>query len=666
MESFSAILQLSVKKKGMDMIQIAFVVPYPEMEPIIHETWQLHTEEYKKTKLEDQLDFSYFVDTGISPSNIASRKYNADVIVSRGGTALGLKEMHYFTPIIEIPLTSRDIRQAINKAIESYGRLPIGIVGTRNMLSTVNMMDRSDIDVKVFITESVDEHILIQGVNEAVKSGRQIIIGGINTVNYCMSNGIKSQMLVSSHEAIWQSITEAKRAAIITNQERQRTALYEAMLDQMFEGLVSVDNKGHIQIINSAAARMFGLHISNAVGQPMENVLPPGRMIYVLKSKETFSNEIIKYGSNQFVLNCVPIQFGNTKLGAVATFQNANTIVEAESGIRTKTYSRGHVAKHHFYDIIGESEIIKSVKTRASKFAAVDSSILLLGETGTGKELFAQSIHNESARKEGPFVAVNCAALPENLMESELFGYVAGAFTGASKSGKPGLFELAHLGTIFLDEISEIPPRLQSRLLRVIQEREIMRLGHDRVIPIDVRIICATNEDLLKLIKKGKFREDLYYRINVLSIELPPLRERESDVILIMRGFLDVYCKHFNKAPLQIPPEVENFVRQYSWEGNIRQLRNICEQLAVINTTGFLSMNDLKIVLPNSGSFESKNQTAALTPISNASLGVGLAELEKMRIIEALKESKSKAEAAEILGIGRTTLWRKLKEYGLA
>jgi transcriptional regulator with PAS, ATPase and Fis domain len=286
----------------------------------------------------------------------------------------------------------------------------------------------------------------------------------------------------------------------------------------------------------------------------------------------------------------------------------------------------------------------------ARQYARVDSTVLIHGETGVGKELFAQSIHTAGNRSSGPFVAVNCAALPEALLESELFGYVEGAFTGARRKGKPGLFELAHRGTIFLDEISEIPLSLQGRLLRVLQEREVIRLGHDRVIPVDVRVLCATNRDLHRLVEEGNFRRDLYWRLNVLSLSIPPLRERRDDIVPLMLQFLDTLSPSGNHG-IVFSGDALSFLTQYPWPGNVRELRNLCERLTVVHTGKTVDAAFLTHLM------EYRESTQPLR-----SGPTGMEEIER-----ALAQAGGKiTRAAEILGVHRATLWRKCKRLSQA
>jgi propionate catabolism operon transcriptional regulator len=258
-------------------------------------------------------------------------------------------------------------------------------------------------------------------------------------------------------------------------------------------------------------------------------------------------------------------------------------------------------------------------------------------------------------------VAVNCAALPENLLESELFGYVEGAFSGAVKGGKQGLFELAHKGTIFLDEVSEIPINLQAKLLRVLQEREIRKIGDHKVIPVDVRIICASNIDLEERVSEGKFRQDVLYRLNVLNLRVPPLKERNEDIELIARHFIEKYCRKFSKFTPELTSEASRALRNYNWPGNIRELRNICERLVVFSEEEYITYNDVQEFLninSKQGSMPEKNNKEKLSKEADA-----CSEEDIETMLKLMKSmSLNKTEAAKILGISRTTLWRRLKE----
>ncbi len=294
-------------------------------------------------------------------------------------------------------------------------------------------------------------------------------------------------------------------------------------------------------------------------------------------------------------------------------------------------------------------------------YAEVDSTVLIMGETGTGKELFAQSIHNYSLRADKPFVAVNCAALPENLLESELFGYVEGAFTGARKGGKTGLFELAHGGTVFLDEISEMTPNLQARFLRVLQEKEVVRIGDDKIIPVDVRVIAATNRDLYEYVDEGKFREDLFYRLCVLRLDIPPLRERKDDIYELVLFFLELKSKTLNKKTPKLSQNIIEKLVNYDWPGNVRQLENLIERCIVISNEKEINdeiLSEALFITPSYKPIKDKN----ISESANNSIDV-LKNIENDTIKKVLQETNgNKKLAAEKLGISVTTLWRRLKK----
>lgn len=314
-----------------------------------------------------------------------------------------------------------------------------------------------------------------------------------------------------------------------------------------------------------------------------------------------------------------------------------------------------------FEDIVGSSPAFRKVKEEAKRFAAGNSGILIQGESGTGKEVFARAIHTASRNSAGPFVAINCAALPENLIESELFGYEEGAFTGALKGGKLGKFELANHGTLFLDEIGEFPIHLQAKLLRALQEKKIQRVGGTNEIEVSVRIIAATNQDLEELSRNGQFREDLYYRLSVIPITLPPLRQRRSDIGELAEHFLRIYAKALQKDLFGIDKAATDRLYEYGWPGNIRQLQNAIEYAVNISSGSYITAADLpKKILGGMAEESSSGETIALRP---------LRDVEDEYILEAIRvygdSLSGKLKAAEVLGISKATLYRRLKELNV-
>ncbi len=444
------------------------------------------------------------------------------------------------TPIVEIHLTSADIVQALAKAKnEARSDNPaIAVVAFPNMIQNLSISFRSSTSTSICHTLASEEDAP-RLVEKAIGDGAQVLLGGAITARIARDRGFPTVLLESGEASIRLALEEAQRIVYARKLEARRSNELKAMLEYAYEGIIAIDREGRVTVFNPVAQSVTGIRQEEALGVRPIRSSPSISFKEVLQSGSQDIGEIVDFGHSKVMVNRIPIRVGGEVVGAVATFQDITKIQSMEERIRREIYSQGHVAKFGFGDIHGGSPALMEAIDVARQYARVDSTVLIHGETGVGKELFAQSIHTAGSRSSGPFVAVNCAALPETLLESELFGYVEGAFTGARRKGKPGLFELAHHGTIFLDEISEIPLSLQGRLLRVLQEREVIRLGHDRVIPVDVRVLCATNRDLHRLVEDGDFRRDLYWRLNVLGLSIPPLRERRDDIVPLMVQFLD-------------------------------------------------------------------------------------------------------------------------------
>ncbi len=341
------------------------------------------------------------------------------------------------------------------------------------------------------------------------------------------------------------------------------------------DSIVAVDLAGYISEYNEASERSFSLKKEEVLGRNIREVFPEIHIRDILSGKKSVTNEMVTINHVSYVINKYGIYSSEGILAGVVILGQKYMEMENERNkLRSKLIPKGHITKYNMSDILGNSSAIKTAKKTAVKMARSSSTVLITGESGTGKEVFAQVIHNESDRKDAPFIAVNCSALAPSLLESELFGYEEGAFTGAKKGGKLGLFELADKGTIFLDEIGELPYVLQAKLLRVLMEREIMRIGGVEVIKIDVRVIAATNKNLLQLVEEGQFREDLYYRINVLPLMLPPLRERKEDVAILATAFLAEFGEEKKLAP-----KILKYLTAYHWPGNVRELHNCIEYM---------------------------------------------------------------------------------------
>lgn len=483
-------------------------------------------------------------------------------------------------------------------------------------------------------------------VAAAIKDKVDIIVGAAITGEVATRNKIPFVVIENSPESIKQSAQEAKNIASAKQKEKTKGNLFRAVMNYAYDGIISIDAQGRITIFNPVAERVTQIASSKAIGQNIQEIWPDLEVQKVLRSNKEDLAQLLNINNEQVVCNKVPICVNSKVVGVVINFQDVTKLQQMEAKVRRRLFSTGHVAKKCFDDIIGTSVPLRKSVSLARDFARTDSAILILGETGTGKEVFAQSIHNYSHRRQGPFVALNCAALPEQILESELFGYIGGAFTGASQKGKAGLFEVAHGGTLFLDEIGEMTNMTQGKLLRVLQEKQVMRLGSDRLTPIDARIIAATNRPLKRLVNEKQFRADLYYRLNVLQLRLYPLRERNEDVIALARFFLDKHAAKMNRT-LKFTPNALKELTQRDWPGNIRELQNVVERILATLKGNKIDTETIQMHLDDQ--FE-----------SDIHIQLRNAEMEDIRKALVLSRGKH-AEAAKILGISRSTLWRKLK-----
>lgn len=402
---------------------------------------------------------------------------------------------------------------------------------------------------------------------------------------------LKDEKFIRYSERIATNTYSLEKLAGKTNKLESQ---FDILLRTLDEGIIGINADGVVFAINRSAERIIKKEKDEVIGRTAKELFNYIPFEEVMDSMKPVRCKLIKINDIYIDLSIEPVVSGNMFIGIFIIMKKFKDTEYQQQKLRLQLLNRGYRAKYSFEDIIGESAVIVKTKKIAKKMAATNSPILITGESGTGKELFAQALHNSSLRKDSPFVAVNCAAIPENLLESELFGYEEGAFTGAKKGGRPGLFEFAHMGTLFLDEIEAMSLNLQSKLLRILQEKEVIRLGGDRVISVDVRVIATTNEDLTELISKGKFRKDLYFRLNVLPLNIPPLRDRGNDILLI----LEKIKKDLN-SEFELSDELEKIFLNYSWEGNIRELKNYIEYLTCI-AEDKITIDDLPLSLLDS------------------------------------------------------------------
>lgn len=424
-------------------------------------------------------------------------------------------------------------------------------------------------------------------------------------------------------------------------------------IQSMYEGIISVDQNGYILELNRSAEKILKINREEVLRQNIIGVMPDLPIMRVLSTGKGFSNLEFALRINsrniQIISSATPLVHDSHIVGVAISFKDLDEF-------RKLAYSITTEADDSTFDaIVGKSLSILQVKSIAKKVATTDSTVIILGESGTGKELFARAIHKESKRVNKPFRAINCAAIPEQLLESELFGYSEGAFTGARKKGKPGKFEMANEGTLFLDEIGDMPLHLQVKILRVLEERRVERVGSNDSIDINIRVIAATNKNLEQMVKDGEFREDLFYRLNVIPLRIPPLRERDGDVSVLLHHFVKHYDNITGKKVRGFTPESEEMLRNYNWPGNIRELQNTVEYAINMATDHWITIDNLPPRIRELGNPMVFNKN------------ITLAEMEENMIREAIKKYgeslNGKKQAAKELGINLATLYRKISKY---
>ena len=429
--------------------------------------------------------------------------------------------------------------------------------------------------------------------------------------------------------------------------------IFATMIDNMDQGVLVVDADNRVQFVNQTALKTLGVVQNNIIGKPVrfrpltfESNFTHGHMQHIVSWDD--KSELI--------------------IGQLHNIQGRQLFLMAFHQSHTSFSVANAPDEPHIEQLVGECRVMRQLKRLISRIAPIPSSVMVVGESGTGKEVVARAIHKLSGRRNKPFIAINCAAIPEQLLESELFGYVKGAFTGASANGKTGLIQAANTGTLFLDEIGDMPLMLQAKLLRAIEAREILPIGASSPIQVDIRIISATNQNLAQFIAEGKFREDLFYRLNVIPITLPPLRERQEDIELLVHYFLHLHTRRLGSVYPGIAPDVVEILRKHRWPGNLRELSNLMEYLVNVVPSGeVIDSTLLPPNLLNNGTTEQSD----VTEVSEAHLslddagGTALEEMEKQMIREALSRHNSKKEVADELGIGIATLYRKIKKYEL-
>lgn len=568
----------------------------------------------------------------------------AKIIISRGGTARMIRQQ-LDVEVIEI---EGSIYRTLAFLYEDTSQeTKIAIVGFKQLMNFVEPI--CDILGRSYQSFEIKDSTSFSEVIRKVKHWKpDIVIGDAVSFHWAKDQGLNAYLIETSMGTI---VDAFERAMLVLNNLKRHISSEKrlsAVLNCTKEGAILVDIDGNIKEVNRQGCNIFEAARADLIGRAFSNYFISKELNTASENKQEARNIILNYRGKKLAIDHIAISSDDaTESSAVILFQHIERIQETGNAIRKKLVDTGFYAKYTFADIWHQSDRMKYLVEMAKQYSRTDSNIMIMGETGTGKELFAQSIHNAGPLADGPFVAVNCAALSGSLLESELFGYAPGAFTGALRSGKTGLFELANDGTLFLDELTEMDIFLQSKLLRALQTREIMKIGDNKVIPIKVRIIAATNKQPMQEVKKGNLRTDLYYRLNVLDLQIPPLRERKGEAGYLFSHFLEKISRRRKQAVQQPSARLLDAINKYAWFGNVRELENFAEKYVTLQN------------FSQHGSLH-----AALLPIdTESSEKATLNEIISNEVLKVYKqENGNVSRTAQRLAIDRNTVKRWLKK----
>lgn len=619
------------------MIKVTFIVPYTEKQEFVELINRIVAESdcpsnvvfeilHSKERIEDK--FVY---------------WDSDIVIARGLAFSVLKNRQRNFHLIEIPVSNMEVLKSVKQAVDQYNSRKIALFLGKSVNIDLHLLENL-FQLKIFRYKvENDDEVIDAFIQMEQTAACDTVVGGYTACRMAVERGYSAVPVCIGEEAVRNAVNDALSAIEASHAEKQRNELLNRVIEMTDEGILALDSLGNILMINGTCVQILHLKSKNVVSMAAEEMIPPS----VLAAQE--DGTVIKLFGRQVLVRRAPMVVDGEPDGSVLMLQYVENLQKTEIAVRQKLNQKGLVAKYDFQDIIGHSTALMRTVSQAKRFAKTDADILIIGESGTGKELFAQSIHNYSSRRNRPFVAFNCGAIAPNLIESELFGYVGGAFTGASREGKVGLFELAHKGTLFMDEIGELPLSMQASLLRVLQEKEIRRLGDDKIIPIDVRVIAATNVNIQEKARTGEFREDLYYRLDILHLLIPPLRNRLEDLDDLIPCLTDNFT--CDGKPVTFEQAAIARLKELEWPGNVRQLRNVCQRLSILSPTGTVSVREVEELICDS-SWDLHKQYRERRTLTE----------EEQALYELVKPKQTKAELAKRLGVSRSTLWRKTRE----
>ncbi len=615
-ETHAAELQSEIK-------EIAVIAPDPTLFSLV-----------EKIRQAAQMDFS--IHEGLCDEAVviaqALVEKGTKILVSRGESSTLIRNSGLKVPVLDIPITEVDIASLLMQARRISTR--IAVIGFGPTLRAAEAMaPMLDAEVKRFRLQTVKD--IPAAVEQTERERFTVAIGSPQAMELLRQKGITGFPLTSREDQVLTTLEEAMKLIKLSQSGAEWRIRQQAVLDSMREHVFLLDSEG----------RMLNSNLPEG-----ESLLDHPELLEAVLENKFWSGTISNDGQ-VYLCKSQPVD-AVKNLGALVFLEKSSPL---NLDSQRESMRKGFVPRVTFDDMLHKTESMRLFIKKAKQYSRSNAPVLLLGESGTGKEYLAQSIHGHSRRQSGPFVSVSCAAIPEQLLESELFGYQSGAFTGASRSGKRGLFELADTGTIFLDEVGELPLLVQAKILRVLEEGSFLRIGGDRLTHVDVRVIAATNRNLVAMVKEKTFRDDLFFRLAVLRLEVPPLRERREDIPVLLEHFIEQACKQNSVPSPLLPPQTTALLASYPFPGNVRELRSLAERLAVTSLGGPVSPELLS-------DFLDFPELLGAAPEQNGRLSAGETALIRSTLAEC---GYNRSQAARMLGIAPSTLWRKCKQFGL-
>lgn len=611
----------------------------------------------------------------------ACRQHEVSGVISRGGTANMIRQA-LDIPVLVAEANDFDILTALLDAAEVSPKIAYVLSADYAIEELAWVAERFKINMQPYVFRNVEE--LEKAVVQARRDGCRVVVSGSdNARRACDQYGLPCFLVNTSRRTMVELVRRAMLIAEVRDREIANRKKLSITLDLVPESVFFLDSDDRVSLVNHHGLDLLELKgEGEIVGRLFADFIDNPAFLKTLVERQPHSGRVTEFAGKTLLSHSAPVFVQKKYLGMVLSLQRASEVERLEHRVRREAHSAGLTAESTFTDMekVAASPAMRACLKRARQFAASEGTILITGESGTGKELLVQSIHNGSTRRDQAFVAINCAALPLTLLESELFGYEEGSFTGARRGGKPGYFELAHGGTLFLDELGLLPLHVQMQLLRVLQSRQVLRVGGRKMIPVDVRVVAATNADLAALVADGTFRQDLYYRINVLHLAIPPLRERPEDIPLLAGLYLPRFSRENGRDISGLSPALVRLFQAHSWPGNVREFLNYLMRLVISAPGPVLAAEDLEhsdIRLGGvSRSVSAPGPTATLTvePGDMEEGGTGTIRL-RPGSLESLEEeiirwsmirhNGSRQEVCAELGLSRTTLWKKLKKMGM-